>query len=200
MRNELSEKDANQHGDPYGNIWITSRTRMQSHSRYVRYDLISHIVLTAYSVLLLGFSVFSSHLDSTNIGPYLSEISTVLSLSVLCASLVIWGLKFGKTADEHRECYLALQRLYDDKEARQEISAYHEILDRYPNQSNFDYESMLYRNVWCQKKVLQDRTATISFGCVKFLKFQFSRFIRVLLGIFVLTFPLIFIVILYVAG
>lgn len=173
---------------------------MQSHARYTRYDLLSHIVLTAYSVLLLGFSVFSHHLNGSQIGPYISEISIVLSLSVLCASLVIWGLKFGKTADEHRECYLALQRLYEDDDARKDASKYHQILDRYPNQSDFDYEAMLHRNVWCQNKVLLDRSGIVSFGWWRATKFQIVRVLRIIIAAFVLTLPLTFLVVLYVAG
>lgn len=172
---------------------------MQSHARYKRYDLLSHIVLTAYSVLLLGFSVFSHHLNGSQIGPYVSEISIVLSLSVLCASLVIWGLKFGKTADEHRECYLALQRLYEDDDARKDTSTYHQILDRYPNQSDFDYEAMLYRNVWCQGKELLDRSGVVSFGWWRATKFQIVRSLRIIGATFVLTLPLIFLAVLYAA-
>lgn len=173
---------------------------MQSHARYMRYDLLSHIVLTAYSVLLLGFSVFSQHLNGSPIGPYTSEISIVLSLSVLCASLVIWGLKFGKTADEHRECYLALQRLYEDHDARKDASRYHQILDRYPNQSDFDYEAMLYRNVWCHGKELLDRSGIVSFGRCRATKFQIVRWFRIIVAALVLTSPLIFLAVLYVAG
>lgn len=152
----MSETSVDHQGDKYGNIWITSRTRMESHARFKSYDLLSHIVLTFYSVILLAFSVFSEHVAETSLGPYTSEVSIVFSLSVLCASLVIWGLKFGKTADEHRECYLALQRLYDDQTLRCDRANYHAILDRYPNQSDFDYETMLYRNVWYRRKKISD--------------------------------------------
>lgn len=173
---------------------------MQSHARYSRYDLLSHVVLTSYSVMLLGLSVFSSHLRDTKLGPYTSEVSIVLSLSMLCASLVIWGLKFGKAADQHRECYLALQRLYDDEQARKDVATYHQILDRYPNHSDFDYEMMLYNNVWRQNKKLRDRSGILKYNWWRAAKFQFSRLIRFFAELFVLTCPLIFIVILYVAG
>jgi len=185
-------------GDPFGNVWITSRTRMQSHARFVHYDLLSHIILTAYSVLLLGFSVFVEHLSGTKFGPYLSEISIVLSLSVLCASLVIWGLKLSKTADQHRECYLSLQKLYDND--RDNIDLYHQILDRHPNQSSFDYESMLYHNVWRQKKSVRDREGVISFGGKRLTMFWISRLSRMLCGFVIVFFPIIFLVGLYVVS
>lgn len=188
------------HGDPNGNIWITSRTRMQSHARFSRYDLLSHIVLTAYSVILLAFSVFADHLTNTNVGPYTSEISIVLSLSVLCASLVIWGLKFGKKADEHRECYLSLQRLYDDPQNRDNQASYFEILDRYPNHSEFDYEGMLYRLIWCQGKVLRDREGIVRFCWMRFASFWFLRIVRFLIGTLVVSLPLLFLAFLYSIG
>ncbi|WP_446720263.1 hypothetical protein [Leisingera sp. ANG-M1] len=75
--------------DPFGNIWITSRIRMDAHAKFTRLDRLSHITLTIYSVALLGFSVFQSHLANTPLGPYTSEISIVLSASILCASLVV---------------------------------------------------------------------------------------------------------------
>jgi len=191
------EKDT---GDKFGNIWITSRTRMQAHSRYLGYDLLSHVVLTSYSVILLAFSVFSDHLLATKIGPYLTEVSIVLSLSVLCASLVIWGLKFGKTADQHRDCYLALQKLYEDQERREENSAYHKILEQYPNHSTFDYEAMLYKQVWSHGKTVEDREGAIAFGNFRWLKFLLVRLLRLIAAAVLVTFPLLFLAAIYVGS
>ncbi|MEP5757866.1 MAG: SLATT domain-containing protein [Litoreibacter sp.] len=95
--------------DQFGNIWLTCRIRMDAHAKFVKFDRFSHILLTLYSVALLGFSVFEPHFSNTPLGPFSSEISIVLSLSVLCASLVVWGLGFGEKARDHRDCYLALQ-------------------------------------------------------------------------------------------
>lgn len=164
---------------------------MQSHARFAFYDLLSYITLTAYSVTLLTFSVFESHLANTIIGSYTSEISIVLSVSILSASLIIWGLKFGKTADKHRQCYLALQRLYNDKKARNDEKLYYEILDKYPNHSNFDYDKMLYTTAYCQKKSVQDREGVVKLdwkGCVKF---WLIRAIRFAVGLFVIFLPVL---------
>lgn len=193
------ENNANE-GDEFGNIWITSRTRMQSHERFKKYDLLSHLVLTFYSVTLLAFSVFAEHLTDTNIGSYASEISIVLSLAVLCASLVIWGLKFSKTADEHRECYLALQRLYEDKEARVEKSNYLQILDRFPNHSDFDFEAMLYRNIWLQSKTMEDRSGPIIYSRGRAAIYLVIYLIRIAAGLVLLLFPVLFLGLLYEFG
>ena len=186
--------------DEFGNIWITSRTRMQAHARYERYDLISHVALTAYSVLLLAFSVFSDHLTLTKLGPFISEISIVLSLTVLCASLVTWGLKFGKTADQHKECYLALQRLYESFDENKDKGRYSEILDKYPNHTEFDYESMLCRSVFVQGKKIRDRQGEVRVGFLRWLRFVVIGLIRLFVGTVLLTLPLILLGILYVTS
>lgn len=173
---------------------------MQSHERFKNYDLLSHLVLTFYSVTLLAFSVFADHLTVTKIGPYASEVSIVLSLAVLCASLVIWGLKFSKTADDHRECYLALQRLYEDKEARVEKSNYLQILDRFPNHSDFDFESMLYRNIWCQSKTMEDRKGPIKYSFVRAARYWVVSLFRKASCAVLLLFPALFLGLLYEFG
>ena len=196
----MSEHNIVNEGDKYGNIWITSRTRMQSHARIKSYDLLSHVVLTFYSVTLLAFSVFADHLTNTHLGPYTSEVSIVLSLSVLCASLVIWGLKFSKTADEHRDCYLALQRLYEDHQAREDKANYIKILDRYPNHTDFDFETMLYRNIWRQGKTMDDRRGPISFGIGRVVSYWLISGIRIMIGAALLLFPMLILGLLYAFG
>ncbi len=138
--------------DPLGNLWITCHVRMDAHAKYLRIDRLSHILLTLYSVALLGFSVFSKHWENTSIGPYISDISVILSLSVLCASLVVWGLGFSEKARDHRDCYLALQKLYDEQsDDAEKKDRYQDILEKYPNHSGLDYERFLFRKLHIEK-------------------------------------------------
>ena len=196
----MDEVKQSSQGDPYGDIWLTSKARMQSHARFELYNLVSYIVLTAYSVLLLAFSIFENHLTSTPIGPYTSEISIALSVSVLCASLIIWGLKFDKTANKHRQCYIALQKLYHDTQDRNNKQAYYEILNEYPNHSIFDYEKMLYTNIWCQAKELKNKQATIKFGWKQFWLFWSNRLLRLVIGTLVVLLPLLIMATFYVTS
>ena len=171
------EKPSNQF-DPRDKIWLTYKTRILSHDRFAFYDLLSYIVLTAYSVILLTFSVFEDHLSNTSVGIYTSEISIVLSVSILSASLVIWGLKLGKTADEHRRCYLELQRLYDDQKNYKIWLDYNEILDRYPNHSDYDYEKMLFVNIYLHQKPLKNQEGLIPFRWRQAMLFLIKLIIR----------------------
>lgn len=173
---------------------------MQSHARFSLYDLLSYIALTSYSVLLLAFSIFESHLSNTQIGPYTSEISIALSVSVLCASLVIWGLKFDKTANKHRQCYIELQKLYQDEQACNKNLEYYKILDEYPNHSTFDYDKMLYTSIWCQGKVLINQQAVIKFGWKQFWLFWGNRILRLAIGTLIVLIPLLIMAVFYAAS
>ena len=196
--NEVKQSDQ---GDPYGNIWLTSKARMLSHARFKLYDRLSHLTLTAYSILLLAFSIFENHLLNTPIGPYTSEISVVLSVSVLCASLIIWGLKFDKTANKHRQCYIALQELYDNTQARSDKLTYYKILKEYPNHSTFDYDRMIYTNIWCQHKILKNQQSEIKFGWKQFWLYWVNRVVRFAIGAIVVLLPfLLIMVISYVSS
>ncbi|MCB4458539.1 SLATT domain-containing protein [Leisingera sp. McT4-56] len=197
----MSSKPSEAQPDPLGNIWITSRTRMVSHARYEFYDLLSHFVLTAYSVMLLGFSVFNPHMASTNIGPYTSEVAIVLSLCVLAASLVVWGLGFGKIAAKHRSCYLELHKLYDAQiENSEKLRHYHEILERFPNHSGFDQERMLFRKIVLTGGEVRNTEGRVSFGKLRTLKYCWSVALRWIAFLLLLLAPIIFMGILYVFG
>lgn len=161
-----------QKADPFGNIWITSKIRMAAHEKFAFLDKFSHILLTVYSVALLGFSFFQKHFVNTTIGPYVSEISNVLSLSILCASLVIWGLGFGNKARDHRDCYLALQRLYDAKiDESEEKAKYQEILDTHPNHTGLDNERFLFRKTIIEGSEICNADGPISMGFLRAVRY-----------------------------
>ncbi|WP_284162532.1 SLATT domain-containing protein [Frigidibacter sp. SD6-1] len=185
-------------GDPFGNIWITSRVRMDAHAKFTRLDQLSHIVLTIYSVALLGFSVFQHHLANTPLGPYTSEISIVLSASILCASLVVWGLGFGEKARDHRDCYLALQRLYEsDLEAGEKKATYQGILDRYPNHSDFDYERFIFRKVWIESTSIDTARGPIKMGLARAAKYLVRELLFWVVGAALVFTPAIVIAVIY---
>lgn len=195
----MKEEKPSDQFDPRGKIWLTSKTRILSHGRFAFYDLLSYIVLTAYSIILLTFSVFEDHLSNTSAGIYTSEISIVLSVSILSASLVIWGLKLGKTADEHRRCYLELQRLYDDQQNYKTWSDYNEILDRYPNHSNYDYEKMLFINICLHRKPLKNQEGLIQFRWWQVMLFLIKSTIRFIFILIAILLPSLIFWFIYVA-
>lgn len=190
---------SNMSSDPFGHIWITSRVRMDSHAKFMRLDRLSHIVLTIYSVALLGFSVFQDHLANTPLGPYASEISIVLSASILCASLVVWGLRFGEKARDHRDCYLALQKLYNsDMDAGEKNSAYQSILDKYPNHSDLDYERFIFRKLWVELTQIETARGPIKMGFVRAVKYLVRELLSWVIGAALVIAPAIVIAVIYV--
>lgn len=194
---KLSEQNA----DPFGNIWITSRIRMDAHARYVGLDRLSHILLTVYSVALLGFSVFQPHLTNTPLGPFSSEISIVLSASILCASLVIWGLGFGQKAHEHRECYLALQRLYDaPMEEEEKRSAYRAILEKYPNHSDLENERFLFRKICIDGASISTASGPLKMGFARSLRYLSREIVSVTLKLILVFAPVIIVLAIYVTA
>lgn len=172
---------------------------MAAHEKFVRLDKLSHVFLTVYSVALLGFSVFQPHLASSRIGPYSSEIVIVLSLSILCASLVIWGLNFGGKARDHRDCYLALQRLHESIADVSEIKAeYQAILDAHPNHSHLDYERFLFRKIIINGSEVRNSAGPISIGFWRgFCYILTEIFCFLALSVLVLS-PIIIIYVIYV--
>tara|TARA_R110002096_G_scaffold2150_9_gene11407 strand:- start:873 stop:1622 length:750 start_codon:yes stop_codon:yes gene_type:complete len=195
---KMNKQETSTNSDKFANIWITSKIRMETHARYKRLDLLSHLVLTTYSVILLGFAVFSPRMVDTFIGNYQSELSIFFSLSVLCASLVIWGLKFGQLANEHQECYHKLHNLYNsDILANEKTEQYHQILERYPNHSVRDAERMLYNKIIINKENLSRSDGTITFGYLRIAQYHLNSAINLLLMLLVMFAPLIPLGILY---
>jgi len=86
----------------------------------------------------------------------LDTYTAVLSVFVFAFSIITFGFRFGETATLHRECYLRLQKLHDEKiDAEKLTSQYHEILSAYSNHNDRDYESLVIertllngRKVW----------------------------------------------------
>lgn len=192
---------SDQLNDPFGNIWITSRIRMAAHEKFVFLDKLSHVLLTVYSVALLGFSVFQSHLANSFIGPYSSEISIVLSASILCASLVVWGLDFGQKARDHRDCYLQLQNLYDlNLDCDVKKRKYQEVLERHPNHSDLDYERFLFRKLVIEGVHIRNSSGLISMGFFRCVRYIILELIALILTLALVCLPLIVIYVIYVLG
>jgi len=157
--------EENSHGtDPTGNIWLTSKTRMEAEKRLKHYDLTSHLVLIWYSLWLLCLSIFSELFEPYVGAVGIDNLSTFLSASVLVLSVTTWGFKFGSEAALHRDCYLELDELLaadDSIEITQK--KYSEILKKYPNHSSFDKDTVLYHRITEMGETLYNRKGEITF-------------------------------------
>lgn len=171
---------------------------MDAHAKFTRLDRFTHISLTTYSVALLGFSVFQHHLENTRLGPYTSEVSIVLSASILYASLVVWGLRFGDKSRDHRDCYLALQKLYDSEmETSEKKIAYQDILDRYPNHSALDYERFIFRKVWIEKSPIETARGPVQMSFARAVKYIVLELLVWIIGAIIFLIPAIAIAVIY---
>jgi hypothetical protein len=124
-------------------IWLTARTRIQSEARLLRFERLSHVVLSYYSALMIAYSVLS--IDSNDINKQYIQI--IMSIAVFSASLISYGFKFGEQAREFRECYLSLNELYGNAITDQKKSErYADILSRYPNHVDHDFYTMIKKS------------------------------------------------------
>ena len=102
-------------GDPTGNIWITSKCHKSAEARFRAYDSGSHALLTWYSICLIYFSITIENSELPATGFSASNVSILLSALIVIVSTLIWALRFGETAAEHRNCYQALDILLEEK-------------------------------------------------------------------------------------
>jgi len=141
------------------NIWLTSKTRMHAERRFKKYNLISHMLLSYYALLLITLSIFS---DTIATSIPISKINLALSAAIFGASLVVHGFKFGETAQLHRECYLRLQRLISLEDDEQKLNEkYHEIIVGYPNHSARDFDDLIFERVFIKKEPLHNAEGAI---------------------------------------
>lgn len=172
-------------------IWITSRIRMMAERRLLRYNNWSLFLLAYYSVFTVILSVFPEYFK--NYYKYFDGITVTASVAVLVASLVVSGFRFERTASLYRDCYLSLQRLYeDDGDARSKQKPYADILVVCPNHSNGDYYDFLFTRIILEGKEVTSNGERLE--CTPYVRFSYvSRrfFFWIMIGMLVLA-PLFF--------
>ena len=172
-------------------IWITSRVRMMAERRLLRYNNWSLFLLAYYSMFTVILSVFPEYFKSFY--TFFDGITVAATVAVLVASLVVGGFRFEKTASLYRDCYLSLQRLYDDEgDGRSKQKGYADTLVVCPNHSNGDYHDFLFDHIVLEGKEVTSNGKQLS--CTWYMKFAyFSRRVVfwTLIGMLILT-PLAF--------
>lgn len=151
-------------------IWITSRIRMMSEKRLLRYNHWSLFLLAYYSVFTVVLSVFPDYFKSFYI--YFDGIAVAASVAVLVASLVVGGFRFERTASLYRDCYLSLQRLYEDEgDGKSKQKPYADILVVCPNHSDGDYYDFLVTHIVLDGKKVSIAGEQVT--CTKYMQFSF---------------------------
>lgn len=151
-------------------IWITSRIRMMAEKRLLKYNNWSLFLLAYYSVFTVVLSVFSDYFKSFY--TYFDGIAVAASVAVLVASLVVGGFRFERTASLYRDCYLSLQRLYEDEgDGSSKQKPYADILVVCPNHSDGDYYDFLVTHIFLDGKKVSSAGEQVK--CTKYMIFSF---------------------------
>lgn len=132
---------------PEDKIYLTYKTRMTTEARLRRTAFLSYALLAWYSFILIVFSLLD--LSGSFTIPNFSMISAIGSIATFSLSLFIYGERYSERADHFRSCYLKLQELYStDISSKVKMRKYAEILDQYQNQSDKDYDEMVFDAWW----------------------------------------------------
>lgn len=118
-------------------IWLTAHIRMKTERRLRSTSRTLNYITVWYSTILTCLSVYQLVAEKQ---VFRDVASAVLAIAVLALSIFVPSLNLDQQADRFRECYLKLQRLLDtiaDDDAL--TTAYHDVLDAYPNHPPRDY-------------------------------------------------------------
>jgi hypothetical protein len=177
--------------DPTGNVWLTSKARMEAEGRFRRYDTYSHLLLAWYSLCLLFLAIFESSLHPNFVFLKNNELLIFLSVFILVISIFAMSQKYGEVAMKFRDCYLELDDILKTKNPQEIKFLYPSILKKYPNHSSLDYRKVLFQRITLNGQKLKDE-----FGDIKFHKFEIFLYLltvayRRIFFILIFSLPLI---------
>lgn len=126
---------------------------MIAERKALRNQNVSFMAVTYYSVFTVIISIFQVFYARTF--PAIDQINLSASIVVLVASLVASGFRLEARAASFRECYLKLQKLYDQDLPESEKKAYYrDLLLDFPNHTPRDYQDLLVNHILFEKKKL----------------------------------------------
>ena len=141
-------------------IWLTYKARINAERRLKGYGILAHLAITWYSFLLIVLGILQSRIDAAS-GADAGPLAIILSVLVFGLSLLFYGFRFEERAGQFRECYLKLQRLWQDEGAALEkLEAYSGILDHYPNHEQRDFDKVIFEG-WQRGNQIYNSTGPI---------------------------------------
>jgi hypothetical protein len=139
---------------------------MMAEKRVLRYNNWSLFLLTYYSLFTVVISVFDDYFMP--IYTYFDGLAVSAAVAVLAASLIVGGFRFERTASLYRDCYLSLQRLYDDPgDGNSKQKPYADILMVCPNHSDGDYYDFLVTHLVLDGKKVSSAGEPVN--CTKYM-------------------------------
>lgn len=176
-------------------IYLTSKVRMISESKLKLYSLIGNSLITWYSfcIIILALAQTAKVLSVA----YSDVFFAGWSIAIFAASLLVYNGDLQKRAAAFRDCYLELQKLDNSKKSdAMKMREYSDIMFRYPNHSDRDYDDLL-ANAWRQNSELINSSGKIlvskmTLAFIAARKITFWIFVVVLfLGPIVIAVPLL---------
>lgn len=162
---------------PEEKIYLTYKTRMTTEARLRFTARIANAMLMWYSFSLIAFSLLDLS-KQFNISNF-SMISAVVSIALFAMSLFVYGERYTDRAEQFRSCYLKLQELYNsDISTPDKMKRYAEILSIYENQSDRDYDEMLF-DAFLRGQKLENAAGKVQIGYLKFAQVLIKRALRV---------------------
>jgi hypothetical protein len=159
--------------NPEEKIYLTYKTRMTTEARMRRIAFISNALLSWYSFCLIIISMID--LSKVFTLAYASLLSAIFATAVFGLSLFIYGQKLPERAEQFRSCYLQLKHLYESTiKSDLKMKKYSEILDQYENQSDADYDDMLF-DAWFRNQNLRNASGPVNISCLSFCKVLLRR-------------------------
>lgn len=153
-------------------------------------SLVSNAMLSWYSFALIVFSLLdlSNKFSIANF----SMISAVVSIAIFSMSIFVYGERYSDRAEQFRSCYLKLQSLYESNlTTPMKMQRYAEILSLYENQSDKDYDEMLF-DAFLRSQKLENAHGPVRISLVKFFEVLAKRLLRGALLAAIIFLPLWF--------
>lgn len=164
--------------NPEAKIYLTYKTRMTTEVRLRRTSLICHAMLAWYSLcfIILSFLDISDKFTISHAG----IVSGVGSTAIFGLSLFIYGERYSEKANEFKSCYLKLKELYESSlSTSRKMATYAKILEQYENQTDADYDNMLY-DAWMRDQKLENASGPVSISTSTLIKVAVTRIVKLI--------------------
>jgi hypothetical protein len=164
-------------------IYLTYKTRMLSEALARSHARFYTALIPWYSFLVIALSISQGFGYYSGSGA--SLFIAVSSVGIFGLSLYINGHELWQRAEGYKDCYLKLTRIYESNASDDEkMNEYNSVLKIYENQTDSDYDEMLFDAYLRGQKLMNSRgTIILTYSvCAKVVFSKIFRyFIRVLL-------------------
>lgn len=141
-------------------IYLTYKTRMLSAALARSHAQFYTALIPWYSFILIAFSIAQGF--GFYAGSGTSLVFAVASVGIFGLSLYINGHQLWQRAEDYKTCYLKLTQIYESQQSVDEkMSAYNEVLALFENQTDSDYDEMVF-DAWLRDQSLENSKGAVA--------------------------------------